>query len=114
MAKEYTVVDRAGCWYDWTWDEVDRVDLVRAIELKHEGARIFDGDTELSADDLEEIRKAEMTAEMDNFPKELDPEYDQDEDPEYQAWLDRQETRAMAEAGITPWFFPPEDGLHDF
>lgn len=70
--------------------------------------------SKLYFEDLEEIRKAEVSAEMDNLPKELEPEYDQDEDPEYQAWLYMKENEALKEAGITPWFFPPEDGFHDF
>lgn len=38
----------------------------------------------------------------------------EEEYEQYLLWLDEQNTKAMAEVGITPWFFPPEDGLHDF
>lgn len=53
MAKLYSVVVQTGKPWEWTWEEVDKVGLDRAIECKNKGAKIFDGEHELYWNELD-------------------------------------------------------------
>lgn len=61
--KMFSVVAQVGDPWDWTWDEVDSVALWRAIIiLQNKEARIFDGDRELTIEDLLRMQDDERFA----------------------------------------------------